>query len=989
MRISPKVSRAILYSLIFTSGISGLIYQVAWHKYLAILLGAQARATAVVLGIFLGGISLGYWMFGKWTRWKRWNLLLVYCLVEVALGFWGFAFPYMFQGAMALVPKLYSVFGLTNIVTDIVLSAALIGVPTFLMGGTLPLLTQGLSEGIDEASKTHARIYGFNTIGACLGCLLAGYILIPQTNLGLTVTFAGLLNVTVGLVCYFLFARWASPQEVAPPSEADRAGSFTPTQITLLIVGFFSGFYIISLETVFIRMMGLSTGASNYNFTLVVAIFIFGLGMGSLIVRDIGKYTVSRLFWNQIWVAAGLLLLYVSGDYWSYWVHMLRASMRDIPQNFYFFQFLLGIGFFTLLSIPIGLCGLTLPLCFHLMKDTREGLGQRVGQLYGLNTVGSVLGAIIGGYLILDFIDLDHLFKLCVLMASVTAVAAGMMYVQVMKPRKSTKTWAMALGLATLIGTIVAPEYTHERWIQPFRHPAPTEATYKGAQAFGEFLTRHTKILQWDDGPNTSLGVGASLFSGKEVSRSVFVNAKSDGNTRGDYFTTVLLAHLPALLAQNPKEACVIGFGTGITIGTLTLYPEVQNINVVEISNTIINNRHYFDPYNHEVSRNPKVHINEMDAFRYLGGTEKKFDIVISEPSNPWVAGIENLYSLEFYRTAKAKLNPKGVFSQWIHTYSFNDQLLQMVMHTMAEVFPNISVYQLKGGDLALIGTVEPITKEDLARAAVRMNSSPALKKDFEGSGLDRLETVLALEIVPAPIAKAISLGGEFHRLESPRLSNEAAKAFFSGDGANIQATRRKYKEYFPAIEASLLSLYLGEKPISPEALESFKKAFCESEQSKIRYLCEETLVLTRFQQPKYDPSGQMKDIIPARELASVNEFHEPPKKRFGVDDLQEINNLFNLYKKFASPIARLPVSHLTTNVDYCLRTTALTEELYGECLLQKILILETAHLPGPNLSSSIQQYLEWFPSLAKTSTNYGKLLEAKNILAKMASLRP
>lgn len=143
MRISPKVGRAVLYSLIFTSGISGLIYQVAWHKYLAILLGAQARATAVVLGIFLGGISLGYWTFGRWTRWKRWNLLLVYCLVEVALGFWGFVFPYLFKGAMAVVPKMYAVLGLTNILTDIVLSAALIGIPTFLMGGTLPPFDSG------------------------------------------------------------------------------------------------------------------------------------------------------------------------------------------------------------------------------------------------------------------------------------------------------------------------------------------------------------------------------------------------------------------------------------------------------------------------------------------------------------------------------------------------------------------------------------------------------------------------------------------------------------------------------------------------------------------------------------------------------------------------------------------------------------------------------------------------------------------------------
>ncbi len=988
MRVSSKVGRPILYALIFLSGISGLIYQVAWHKYLAILLGAQARATAVVLGIFLGGISLGYYTFGKWTRWKRWNLLLVYCFVEVALGFWGFLFPYFFRGAMAVVPKLYATLGLTNILIDIVLATLLIGFPTFLMGGTLPLLTQGLSDDLQEASKTHARIYGFNTVGACLGCLLAGYFLIPQTDLPVTVTFAGMINVLVGLIGYFLFAKWSAPQEVVAPSKADKAGAFTPAQISLLVVGFFSGFYIISLETVFMRLMGLSTGASNYNFTLVVSIFIFGLGFGSLIVKDIGKYSISRLFWNQMFVTLGLFVVYLSGNYWSYWVHVLRASLRDVGQNFYFFQFLLGSGFFLLLAIPVGLCGLTLPLCFHLMKDTKEGLGQRVGQLYGINTVGSVMGAILGGYLILDFIDLDHLFKLCVLMAAVTVVAAGMIYWPT-KPSKAKQIAAMVVGFGTLLATLLAPEYNHDRWIQPFRHPAPIEATYQGAQKFGEFLSRHTKLLLWDDGPNTSLGVGSSLFQGKEVSRSVFVNAKSDGNTRGDAFTTLLLAHLPALFAETPKDACIIGFGTGITIGTLALYPEVKNIDVVEISNTIINNRHYFDRYNHEVSRNPKVAIHEMDAFRFLGGTKKNFDVIISEPSNPWVAGIENLYSLEFYKTARSKLNPHGVFTQWIHTYSFNDELLQMVMHTMGEVFPNISVYQLKGGDLGLIATVEPISRADLFRAAQRMESSAELKKDLADSGLDKLETILALEIVPGPIARTMASGGELHRLESPRLSNEAAKAFFAGEGANIQSTRRKFKEFYPAIDSSLLALYLGDKPPSLETLESFKKAFCDSDMSKIRYLCEETTVLHRFLQPKVEPAGNMVGILAPRELASINEFHEPPVKKFGVEDLQEVNNLFNLYKKFASPIARLPVTHLMGSVDYCLRTTTLADELYGECLLQKILVLETTRLPGPDLSSSIQQYLEWFPTLNQKAPNYAKLQEAKNILSKMAALRP
>ena len=223
----------VLYFLIFSSGAAGLIYQVAWHKYLAILLGAQARATAIVLAIFLGGISLGYWFFGRWSRWKPWNLLVVFCFVEVILGAWAFIFPSLFKASLWMSSSLYGIVGVNSILIDIFFSILLIGIPTFLMGGTLPLLTQGLSENLDEASQTHARIYGFNTVGACFGCLLAGYVLVPLTDLGFTVTIAGLIDTFVGLMVYYLFARYGQPQTVVL-SEEKQTAPFASTLLKLL-----------------------------------------------------------------------------------------------------------------------------------------------------------------------------------------------------------------------------------------------------------------------------------------------------------------------------------------------------------------------------------------------------------------------------------------------------------------------------------------------------------------------------------------------------------------------------------------------------------------------------------------------------------------------------------------------------------------------------------------------------------------------------------
>lgn len=987
MKIPEKIGRWILYVLIFISGMSGLIYEVVWHRYLAILLGAQARATAIVLAIFLGGISAGYACFGRWSHRKTWNLLKAYVAVEIGMGLWGLAFPTFFHLFFPVVAtKLYSVLGLNNLMIDVFLSILLIGVPTFLMGGTLPLLTQGLSRDLADASQTHARIYGFNTLGACVGCLFAGYFFIPAGGLAETTRIAGGFNLIVALSVYLLFAKGAPAREIHS-SQKSRAGKigFTTRQKVLLGIGFLSGLYLITLQTVLIRLMGLSTGASNYNFTLIVSIFILGLGIGSLLVRGIGTYSISRLFWNQLFVSLALFLLYLSGDDWSYWVHHVRLTLRDIPQNFFLYQALLGILFGSLLIVPIGLSGLTLPLCFHLIKDDEETLGERVGQLYGLNTVGCVMGALVGGYFLLNFIDLDALFKVCVLLSLGTAGAAAYLYF----PETHASSWrvvsAGALAGLALAGTLWAPFYSRNRFIQPFRHPSPMEASFDGPEKWGKYLGRSTDFVFWKDDPNTSVGIGASMYKGQELSRTIFINGKSDGNTNGDSFTTLMLAHIPGLLATKLDNVCVIGFGTGETIGNLTLYPEVARIDVAEISHALIKNSYLFDEYNYNASASPKVHFNEMDAFRFLEGTNHGFDLIVSEPSNPWVAGIENLYSKEFYQIAKSKMNPDGLFIQWIHTYSFNDELFQMTLKTMGKQFPNLSVFQLRGGDIALLGALRPFTKEDIERGERRFGTDIQAQNSMKKGGITRFDTVLALEIIPAGATAAMSGTVPEHTLESPKLSNEAAQAFFVGSSAHPFNSRRLTKEYYSAVGSSLMSLYRGDQPTTSDMVDGFKATFCESDGGKNETLCEETLAMAKMLNPAFSQPKDYEASLPDRDLASMPAFQKPVDKRFTVDDLQEIYSLFDIYKKYYSPLARLPLAPMMSRVDSCLHSIPHNDELYGECLLQKVVVFETTAENTPTFTTAVNEYLTWFPTLSSKSPNYSKLEEARNILVKMS----
>ena len=780
-----RVKRALLFFGIFLSGASGLIYEVVWHRYLGILLGAQARATAVVLGIFLGGISVGYVCFGRWSRNRNKELFAVYALVELGMCFWGFLFPFLFRLAQPAASSLYRLLGVNSLTIDILLSIILIGLPTFLMGGTLPLLTQSMSEDVDKASTTHAKIYGINTIGACLGCLLAGYLLIPLFGLRNTEHLAAWMNLIVGLGVYFLFGRGAkhldSLRRAVPVAATEKFRlSFETRDLPLLVIGFLSGFYLITLQTVLVRLVGLTTGSSNYNFTLIVTIFILGLGLGSLLARRIDRYGSSRLFWNQIGLGVCLFLVYLTSDSWAYWGHLLRLMFREIPQAFFPYQLALGISFGLILLLPIGFAGLTLPLCFHLLKDRQENLGNRVGQLYGLNAVGCVCGALVGGYYLLNFFNLDQLFKFCCFLTVLTVVAAGSIYLRENKVRPLPLGLAAVLIVFVTLGSWFAPPTSKMNFIQPFRKTSVIpDVSFHGATAFKNYLSRGIEYLVYKDGPNTSVGIIAGRYDGKERSRSILNNGKSDGNTPSENFTTTMLAHIPALLATNPERACVVGFGTGTTIGALTLYPEIKSVDVAEISGTLIENRHFFDPYNHEVSKSDKVHIHEMDAFRYLEGTDSKFDIIISEPSNPWVVGIENLYTREFYQLAQRKLESGGIFMQWIHTYSFNDELMRMVLNTMTQVFPYVGVYQLKGGDISLMASMTPIDRGDLRRAARRFEAHPEVTRALQDVGIERFETVLALEMVPFSLSKVIADGGDLQTLENPRAEQRRRPGVF------------------------------------------------------------------------------------------------------------------------------------------------------------------------------------------------------------------
>lgn len=976
-----------LHGFVFLSGACGLLYQVAWHKYLAILLGSHARATAVVLALFLGGLAAGYAAFGKWSaRAPARNWLRGYALIEVLLACWAVLFPTIYRVLFPVTGKLYASLGINSLATDLFVGLLLIGLPTFLMGGTLPLLTQSLSPDLKEASRAHARIYGANTVGAGFGTLVTGYWLVPKLGLEGSLLVGAAGNLVVASAFWFWLARLAVPASPAPARPKTKATSPPASarsyeQWLIVAVGFLSGFYVLTLETVLIRLMGLATGSSSYNFTLIVSVFVFCLGAGSLAAKRIGNFRPAHLFWNQALVAVFLFALYLSGDYWPYGVHVLRAGLRDIAENFSIYQFRLAFAFSLLLAIPIGLCGLTLPLCFHLVKGGRDQLGWSVGWLYGINTVGAVAGALVGGYWLLHPLNLDEVFKLCVGLVTLSACIAAPL---ALGPKPRLGLGAVSGGLVVLgvaVATWLAPLYTKENYIQPFRRHLPVEdVTFKGPDAFTKHLMRSTTYIHYEDDPNTSVGVGVSAYEGKEYSRTIFVNGKSDGNTRGDLLTTVMLGHIPGMLGRELKRTAVIGFGTGMTIGVLTLYPEVEQVDVLEISPAIIKNAFHFDRYNGRVTKNPKVSFHEMDAFRFFVGSRKQYDLVVSEPSNPWVSGVENLYASEFYELVRKRLSPDGMFVQWIHTYSFTDDLLKMVLRTMSVHFPYVSVFQLKGGDLALVARAWDIGPQDFERARQRWAKHVPARNTLMAYGVRNLETLLALEVVPDSLSRALSSKAPLHTLERPRLSNEAALAFFTSDSAKVMELRRSSDTYIPSIADSLLAKYTGREGISRTALKTMTNSFCDDPIAQIKELCEEARMMASLLDPSAKPGPSASD----RDLASLSAYHAASGGGFSETDLKATYAMLDVLKRHYSPIVRVPMDRIVTKLETCLKATPFRSGTKGECLLQKILLFQMLRDDGPDYAAAIRSYRAWFKAFPQDGVGYAKFKEAHDILSRL-----
>jgi spermidine synthase len=552
---------------------------------------------------------------------------------------------------------------------------------------------------------------------------------------------------------------------------------------------------------------------------MVVAVFVLCIAIGSLAVSALQRIP-DGLVLSCAWFLVALLFpLYLVLADVTYWAHVIRVLFSRADPAFYVYHLATFLAMLAVLAAPIGLSGALLPLLFHELRREVRDLGSVAGRLYAWNTVGSLLGALLGGYVLLFWLDLHHVYRIA--LAALIVAAALLTFLLL---RRAPRIVPALVALPTLLALAFLPEWPAERLTAgAFRTREENPTSFLGPDEFFQ-RRRGGEVIFYDDDPTSTVSVTSPRRNPENL--AILVNGKSDGSLEGDYPTMALSGLVPALMAEHHQRCFVIGLGTGVTAGELAALDETREVTVAEISRGVIAANPLFDHGNLAASKNPKIEVKRGDAYRTLLRSQGSYDVIVSEPSNPWVTGVEMLYSREFLEAARSRLAPGGVYGQWFHLYETNVDVVELVLRTYASVFPNVSVWFAMGRDLLLLGFDRPARALDVGVLEERFGR-PDFVAGFARVEIHSFPQLLAHELLPLGTLHALELEGPVHTLRHPILSHLAARAFFQiGRGSLPLFLSSEHQGV--SRRNSLLRRYAGGERRYPEAvLEAAARETC------------------------------------------------------------------------------------------------------------------------------------------------------------------
>jgi spermidine synthase len=685
-------STPVFLVLFFISGACALTYEIVWTRLLTVVIGNTVFSVTTILTVFMAGLALGSRIAGRIIDQKSVPLIRTYAALEALIGVYNVFLPWLMRAVDPLFGSIYA----SAYQSQHLLAAARLGIsslllilPATLMGATLPVLVRYYTQKCSGAGTHAGRVYSANTLGAALGTAIAGFVLVPFVGVFPGLVVGAIVNLGIALVAWFIgrhqetYSIPAGRHEPAPAAGAR----------VLLFAMFLSGVAALMNEVGWTRVLSLVLGPTTYAFTLMLCAMITGIGVGAAVGSRLARRSglgLNAFAWIEVWIALASMALVPAFGRLPLFVGQLVTRYTDSFVSIQILEFLLMFG---LMLVPTTLLGMTFPIAARLYARSESFIGTEVSAIYALNTIGGIAGSLLAGFLLIPTVG----SRITLIVAALISAAAGTAVCI------SGRRWMPLAAAVILVSGIF--------WIPQWNPQLMTAGAYKYAPYLSrldlESVLGSGDLLYFKEGTTTTVSV--KKYRGRV---SLSVDGKVDATDAGDMLTQKLLAHVPLLLRNAAKNVAIVGFGSGVTAGSVLKYP-IEKLDVIEISPEVVEGSRFFSHVNHGPLVDPRTELIVGDGRNHLRYVRRTYDVIISEPSNPWMAGMSSLFTREFFIEARSRLSPEGSFCQWIHSYNMSTDDLRTVIGTFRTAFPHAMLWTLNENDFLLLGSPGPLNFDE------------------------------------------------------------------------------------------------------------------------------------------------------------------------------------------------------------------------------------------------------------------------------------
>lgn len=744
------------------SGLSSLMYQVLWMRQLEFLFGATILATSTVLAIFMGGLALGAFLAAQYVDRIR-NQFLWYGILEGIIGLWALLAPIMFSSFTPIYQYSWQHWHVSPLMFNLirVISAAIVLLPpTACMGATLPLLSRFITSSLENVGDRVGSLYSVNTIGAVVGTAVAGFILLPEIGTQATTFVAATINF---FLCAAVFA-WhklcgnsfeatglAAAPDVGASSEQSQlsptpnsesiAASAWKVRTAIILFGV-SGAFTMIYEVAWTRALLMIIGSTTYTFSIMLASFLIGIVIGSFIC--------SKIIDRQKDAFAVLALLEMGAalaTFLAMWC-FARLPYWNIQLNYMFLNFdgasnIIRLALSGLILMPLTMClGALFPAVIKACTCTLQKVGNTVGTVYASNTIGAIGGALLGGFLLIPSFGGEFTLILCGLGNLAIGVIILAMAPSIRTDFKMSAAVALILCLVSLPNMPEIWDRKATTWAQPLRRHMLRDKTAgldKNYEDFIAGINEAVELLFYKEG----LGSNVAILRSRGNVVSLVTNGHVDASNSGDMEVQQVLGYLPMVAHPDPKTVAIVGWGSGVTTGTTEQFKSPTSIKTIELEPVVVESSTWFNAVNHGALKDKRLSIEQNDGRNYLLATDEKYDVIISEPSNPWQVGVCNLFTKEYFDIVRQRLASHGIFSLWLQTFEVGPKNIREVLAAIHSVFPYTLTFVGGQANLVVLCSETPITI-DYARVAQMAAEDQAKTRDKRLKSITTAEQLLS-----------------------------------------------------------------------------------------------------------------------------------------------------------------------------------------------------------------------------------------------------